>query len=125
MMTNARTAFMTASAAKIFAVSPPFDCKEERARRGTCRSTGLSGAYCLSFAVLWCRLECGGKPARASRWGLGEGLVRCRAMAHEAPAEMKFADASAILEREAGLHRNLTPRQLSMIAVGGAIGTGL
>ncbi len=35
------------------------------------------------------------------------------------------ADASAILEREAGLQRNLTPRQLSMIAIGGAIGTGL
>ncbi|HEY2461725.1 MAG TPA: amino acid permease [Candidatus Acidoferrum sp.] len=33
--------------------------------------------------------------------------------------------SSAIEEREAGLHRNLTPRQLSMIAVGGAIGTGL
>lgn len=30
-----------------------------------------------------------------------------------------------ILQREAGLHRNLTPRQLSMIAIGGAIGTGL
>jgi amino acid transporter, AAT family len=34
-------------------------------------------------------------------------------------------DGNAILEREAGLHRNLTPRQLSMIAIGGAIGTGL
>ena len=33
--------------------------------------------------------------------------------------------ADAILEREAGLHRNLTPRQLSLIAMGGAIGTGL
>jgi len=33
--------------------------------------------------------------------------------------------AEQILEREAGLHRNLTPRQLSMIALGGAIGTGL
>jgi L-asparagine transporter-like permease len=32
---------------------------------------------------------------------------------------------AAILEREAGLHRSLTPRQLSMIAIGGAIGTGL
>jgi AAT family amino acid transporter len=32
---------------------------------------------------------------------------------------------SAILEREAGLHRSLTPQQLSMIAIGGAIGTGL
>src|SRR5713101_9559829 len=35
------------------------------------------------------------------------------------------ADAAHIVDREAGLHRNLTPRQLSMIAVGGAIGTGL
>jgi len=30
-----------------------------------------------------------------------------------------------ILDREAGLHRNLSARQLSMIAIGGAIGTGL
>jgi L-asparagine transporter-like permease len=43
----------------------------------------------------------------------------------EALSDVKGGDASAILEREAGLHRNLTPRQLSMIAVGGAIGTGL
>jgi amino acid transporter, AAT family len=34
-------------------------------------------------------------------------------------------DHVEIIEREAGLHRNLTPRQLSMIAIGGAIGTGL
>jgi amino acid transporter, AAT family len=34
-------------------------------------------------------------------------------------------DDAEIIEREAGLHRNLTPRQLSMIAIGGAIGTGL
>jgi amino acid transporter, AAT family len=32
---------------------------------------------------------------------------------------------SGILDREAGLQRNLTARQLSMIAIGGAIGTGL
>src|SRR6266478_2629474 len=43
----------------------------------------------------------------------------------EAPAKANAADASGILEREAGLHRNLTPRQLSLIAIGGAIGTGL
>jgi AAT family amino acid transporter len=43
----------------------------------------------------------------------------------EASVEASSAGARAILEREAGLHRNLTPRQLSMIAVGGAIGTGL
>jgi AAT family amino acid transporter len=30
-----------------------------------------------------------------------------------------------VLDREAGLQRQLTPRQLSMIALGGAIGTGL
>ena len=35
------------------------------------------------------------------------------------------AKASDILRRESGLHRNLTSRQLSMIAIGGAIGTGL
>ena len=35
------------------------------------------------------------------------------------------ADPGHLVDREAGLHRNLTPRQLSMIAVGGAIGTGL
>jgi amino acid transporter, AAT family len=34
-------------------------------------------------------------------------------------------EPTAVLQREAGLHRNLTPRQLSMIAIGGAIGTGL
>ncbi len=34
-------------------------------------------------------------------------------------------DQAEILDREAGLHRNLSPRQLSMIAIGGAIGTGL
>jgi len=34
-------------------------------------------------------------------------------------------DHTELLSREAGLHRNLTPRQLSMIAIGGAIGTGL
>src|ERR1700738_1050824 len=43
----------------------------------------------------------------------------------EALADVKGSNAAAILERESGLHRNLTPRQLSMIAVGGAIGTGL
>jgi amino acid permease len=31
----------------------------------------------------------------------------------------------AIIEREKGLHRGLSSGQLSMIAIGGAIGTGL
>jgi AAT family amino acid transporter len=38
------------------------------------------------------------------------------------PATQRFDD---ITEREQGLHRNLTASQLSMIAIGGAIGTGL
>jgi len=46
-----------------------------------------------------------------------------------APSPVELTDSnaaqSAIVQREAGLHRNLTPRQLSMIAIGGAIGTGL
>src|SRR5258705_5902230 len=43
----------------------------------------------------------------------------------EAPLVANDGGQSAILAHEAGLHRNLSPRQLSMIAVGGAIGTGL
>jgi AAT family amino acid transporter len=35
------------------------------------------------------------------------------------------AHFDAITEREKGLHRNLSAGQLSMIAIGGAIGTGL
>ena len=34
-------------------------------------------------------------------------------------------DFSHIAAREAGLHRRLSARQMSMIAIGGAIGTGL
>jgi amino acid permease len=45
------------------------------------------------------------------------------------PTEVRGAENlakdAAVIEREAGLHRNLTARQLSMIAIGGAIGTGL
>jgi AAT family amino acid transporter len=55
-------------------------------------------------------------------------LLPCRAMADSAStgaASPSVGDHSEIVEREAGLHRNLTPRQLSMIAIGGAIGTGL
>jgi L-asparagine transporter-like permease len=36
-----------------------------------------------------------------------------------------LVDFSAIVERESGLRRTLTARKLSMIAIGGAIGTGL
>jgi L-asparagine transporter-like permease len=47
-------------------------------------------------------------------------------MAHsEVSAVANPADPDRLVDREAGLRRNLTPRQLSMIAVGGAIGTGL
>src|SRR3989442_7566015 len=40
------------------------------------------------------------------------------------PAAVPAAEHE-VLAREAGLHRNLTSRQLSMISIGGAIGTGL
>jgi AAT family amino acid transporter len=35
------------------------------------------------------------------------------------------AEPAAVVEREAGLHRNLTPGQLAMIGIGSTIGTGL
>ncbi len=41
------------------------------------------------------------------------------------PTSPATAAEQEVLAREAGLHRNLTSRQLSMIAIGGAIGTGL
>lgn len=37
----------------------------------------------------------------------------------------RAARHAALVQNEAGLQRHLTPRQLSMIAIGGAIGTGL
>src|ERR1700709_2688695 len=37
----------------------------------------------------------------------------------------RHSSFAAISEREDGLHRTLSSRQLSMIAIGGAIGTGL
>jgi L-asparagine transporter-like permease len=63
-------------------------------------------------------------------WGVIGGLQTVCYDARPVPQTETSIDtnidsASAILERESGLHRNLTPRQLSMIAVGGAIGTGL
>jgi L-asparagine transporter-like permease len=39
-----------------------------------------------------------------------------------APREESFA---ALIERESGLHKSLTARKITMIAIGGAIGTGL
>ncbi len=46
-------------------------------------------------------------------------------MAQPVRSSAESATGSTILDREAGLRRELTPRQLSMIALGGAIGTGL
>jgi L-asparagine transporter-like permease len=43
-------------------------------------------------------------------------------MQHAIPSQAEF---SAIVERETGLRRTLSARKLSMIAIGGAIGTGL
>jgi amino acid transporter, AAT family len=58
----------------------------------------------------------------------GVFLIRCPAMAEFQTARIASTNetaSNAVLEREAGLHRNLPPRQLSMVAIGGAIGTGL
>lgn len=47
-------------------------------------------------------------------------------MTHETDTEAPAANhANALLERQGGLQRQLTPRQMAMIAIGGAIGTGL
>src|SRR4029077_1637618 len=59
------------------------------------------------------------------RWGF---LLPCRGMAETTSRSATppgAAEHIEIIDREAGLHRHLTPRQLSMIAMGGAIGTGL
>src|SRR6202795_1094193 len=72
-----------------------------------------------------------GLTVRLFRWITrgGDGfLLPCRGMAENVSAGATLpgvAEHAGIVEREAGLHRNLTPRQLSMIAIGGAIGTGL
>lgn len=45
---------------------------------------------------------------------------------HDKKAEIEKAhSAEAIVDREAGLHRNLSPRQVAMIGLGSTIGTGL
>ncbi|MFB3126886.1 MAG: amino acid permease, partial [Candidatus Acidiferrales bacterium] len=41
------------------------------------------------------------------------------------PEQPNPSAATAVAAREEGLARRLTPRQLSMIALGGSIGTGL
>src|SRR5437660_10794210 len=40
-------------------------------------------------------------------------------------ASLAAPDPATIVEREAGLHQNLSPRQVAMVGVGSAIGTGL
>jgi AAT family amino acid transporter len=44
-------------------------------------------------------------------------------VARETP--LSPAEPASVVEREAGLHRNLTPMQLAMIGIGSTIGTGL
>ncbi len=48
-----------------------------------------------------------------------------KAIYSEGWAHMGPASGPSIMGREAGLRRGLTPRQISMIALGGSIGTGL
>src|SRR5437667_11906384 len=46
-------------------------------------------------------------------------------MATRSGAFLAAPDSAGILEREAGLHQGLAPRQVAMIGLGSAIGTGL
>src|SRR6266481_5835678 len=58
----------------------------------------------------------------------GEFLLRCLAMNKtetQADVAVEAPDPSAIVQREAGLHQDLSPRQIAMIGLGSAIGTGL
>src|SRR5256885_1619209 len=88
------------------------------ARRG-----GLRYRSAPSSTVRWFResIACEGKLL----WRERKALLRCRPMSAQDVAAASPPEPSTILDREAGLRRNLTSRQLSMIAVGGAIGTGL
>ncbi|CAH2770687.1 MAG: Phenylalanine-specific permease [uncultured Caballeronia sp.] len=43
----------------------------------------------------------------------------------EVDLSFKRGSFEAVVEREKGLHRSLTAGQMSMIAIGGAISTGL
>src|SRR4249920_526599 len=98
MIINARTAFMTASAAKIFAVSPPCDCKGEAgARRGASKYRFVGTHTVCPPLYFGSGLNAGQfGPARAARWRLAKRLLRCRAMAQsEIPTETKVADAGA------------------------------
>ena len=76
--------------------------------------------------LLYFRAGCKRSPSLICVGGWQTVCYDSRAMPQTlASVPANVADPAAILERESGLHRNLTPRQLSMIAVGGAIGTGL
>jgi len=65
----------------------------------------------------------------ASPSGRGKLLRRARLPAHCIRRGQRVSSSGegfgAIIERESGLHRNLSARRMSMIAIGGAIGTGL
>lgn len=61
--------------------------------------------------------------------GSGASLVRCGAMpepySEESHANTNDERTRVLVKREAGLHQNLSPRQVAMIGLGGTIGTGL
>src|SRR5256886_15546465 len=46
-------------------------------------------------------------------------------MGMQTGAAVAAPDPATIVERETGLHQNLSPRQVAMIGLGSAIGTGL
>src|SRR5216684_5582997 len=104
---------MTASVAPLLVVAPRIDFRKSRAVPRLSRRTGVP-RHSLS--------ERSG-PGREN-----EFLLRCLAMRKteiEDGASLGMPAAAEVVEREAGLRRNLTPGQLAMIGLGSSIGTGL
>src|SRR6266478_9703323 len=102
---------MTASVGPLFVIAPRIDFRKSRAVARLSRRTGVA------------------RHSLSERSGPGRGnefLLRCLAMNKmEMQGGMSLGPPAEVVEREAGLRRNLTPGQLAMIGLGSSIGTGL
>src|SRR6266849_245321 len=104
---------MTASVGPLFVIAPRIDFRKSRAVARLSRRTGVA------------------RHSLSERSGPGRGnefLLRCLAMNKmEMQGGMSLGPPAPaeVVEREAGLRRNLTPGQLAMIGLGSSIGTGL
>src|SRR5216683_2780660 len=104
---------MTASGGQLFVIAPRIDFRKSRAVARLSRGTGVA------------------RHSLSERSGPGRGnefLLRCLAMNKmEMQGGMSLGPPAPaeVVEREAGLRRNLTPGQLAMIGLRSSIGTGL